>query len=139
MQATFMVKLMVSLIDELKSKGFEICNTDVTEDKIEVLTFQNDDSDYNISIFTENEEQREYLKVAGKVKKEYRRVAVTKEIEPLTRELKYGERITIERTEYAGDLLFKLTKCLDLKFSMEGIDKDATKAIALDIIGSITN
>lgn len=138
MQATFMVKLMVSLINELKSKGFEICNTDVTEDEIKDLTFQNDDSDYNISIFTEIEEQREYLKVAGKVKKEYRRVAVTKEIEPLTRELKYGERITIERTE-DGDLLFKLTKCLDSKFSMEGIDKDATRAIALDIIGVVVN
>ena len=56
----------------------------------------------------------------------------------MTRELKYGERITIERTE-DGDLLFKLVKCLDSKFSMEGIDKDATRAIALDIIGSITN
>lgn len=137
MQVTFMVKLMVSLINELKSKGFEICNTDVTEDEIKDLTFQNDDSGYSISIFKKTE-QIEYLKVAGKVKKEYRRVAVTKEIEPLTRELKYGERITIERTE-DGDLLFKLTKCLDSKFSMEGIDKDATRAIALDIIGVVVN
>ena len=138
MQATFMVKLMVSLINELKSKGFEICNTDVTEDEIKDLTFQNDDSGYSISISTGIHKREECLKLTGKVKKEYRRVAVTKEIEPLTRELKYGERITIERTE-DGDLLFKLTKCLDSKFSMEGIDKDATKAIALDIIGSITN
>ena len=138
MQATFMVKLMVSLINELKSKGFEIGNTDVTEDEIKDLTFQNDDSGYSISISTGIHKREECLKLTGKVKKEYRRVAVTKEIEPLTRELKYGERITIERTE-DGDLLFKLTKCLDSKFSMEGIDKDATKAIALDIIGSITN
>ena len=138
MQVTFMTRLKVALIEELKKKGFEIGHTDVTEDEIKNLTFQNDDSDYNIAIFTENKEQKEYLTVTGKVKKEYRRVAVTKEIEPLTRELKYGERITIERTE-DGDLLFKLTKCLDSKFSMEGIDKDATKAIALDIIGSITN
>ena len=129
---------MVSLINELKAKGFEIDCTGVTEDKIEVLTFQNDKSEYNIAISTENEKQGEYLKLTGKVKKEYRRVAVTKEIEPLTRELKYGERITIERTE-DGDLLFKLTKCLDSKFSMEGVDKDATRGIALDIIGSITN
>ena len=138
MQVTFMVKLMVSLVNELESKGFEIDNTSVTEDQIEVLTFQNDKSEYTIAISTENEKYGEYLKITGKVKKEYRRVAVTKEIEPLTRELKYGERITIERTE-DGDLLFKLTKCLDSKFSMEGVDKDATRGIALDIIGSITN
>ena len=138
MQVTFMVKLMVSLVNELESKGFEIGNTSVTEDQIEVLTFQNDNSEYTVSISTGIHKQEECLKLTGKVKKEYRRVAVTKEIEPLTRELKYGERITIERTE-DGDLLFKLVKCLDSKFSMEGIDKDATRAIALDIIGSITN
>ena len=107
-------------------------------DQIEVLTFQNDKSEYTIAISTGISKHEECLKLTGKVKKEYRRVAVTKEIEPLTRELKYGERITIERTE-DGDLLFKLVKCLDSKFSMEGIDKDATRAIALDIIGSITN
>ena len=138
MQVTFMVKLMVSLVNELESKGFEIGNTSVTEDQIEVLTFQNDKSEYTIAISTGISKHEECLKLTGKVKKEYRRVAVTKEIEPLTRELKYGERITIERTE-DGDLLFKLVKCLDSKFSMEGIDKDATRAIALDIIGSITN
>lgn len=136
MQVTFMVKLMVSLINELESKGFEIGDTGVTENEIEVLTFQNDKSEYNIAISIENDKLGEYLKLTGKVKKEYRRVAVTKEIEPLTRELKYGERITIERTE-DGDLLFKLTKCLDSKFSMENIDKDSTRAIALDILGTI--
>ena len=138
MQVTFMVKLMVSLVNELESKGFEIGNTSVTEDQIEVLTFQNDNSEYTVSISTGIHKQEECLKLTGKVKKEYRRVAVTKEIEPLTRELKYGERITIERTE-DGDLLFKLVKCLDSKFSMEGIDKNATRGIALDIIGSIIN
>ena len=138
MQVTFMVKLMVSLVNELESKGFEIGNTSVTEDQIEVLTFQNDKSEYTIAISTGISKHEECLKLTGKVKKEYRRVAVTKEIEPLTRELKYGERITIERTE-DGDLLFKLVKCLDSKFSMEGIDKNATRGIALDIIGSIIN
>ena len=138
MQVTFMVKLMVSLVNELESKGFEIGNTSVTEDQIEVLIFQNDKSEYTIAISTGISKHEECLKLTGKVKKEYRRVAVTKEIEPLTRELKYGERITIERTE-DGDLLFKLVKCLDSKFSMEGIDKNATRGIALDIIGSIIN
>lgn len=128
---------MVSLVDELKSKGFEICNTDVTEDEIKDLTFQNDDNDYNISIFTEIEEQREYLTVAGGVKKEIRYDAGF-QVEPLMKELECGERIIIKRTE-DGDLSINLRKLIDAKFSMEGIDKDATKAIALDIIGSITN
>ena len=129
---------MVSLVNELESKGFEIGNTSVTEDQIEVLTFQNDNSEYTVSISTGIHKQEECLKLTGKVKKEYRRVAVTKEIEPLTRELKYGERITIERTE-DGDLSFKLTKCLESKFSLEGVDKNATRGIALDIIGVVTN
>ena len=137
MQVTFMVKLMVSLINELKSKGFEICNTDVTEDEIKDLTFQNDNIDYSISIFTENEEQREYLKVAGGVKKEIRYDAGF-QVEPLMKELKCDDRIIIRRTE-DGDLSINLRKLIDAKFSMEGINKDATKAIALDIIGSITN
>ena len=138
MQVTFMVKLMVSLINELKLKGFEIDHTGVTEDKIEVLTFRNDNSEYNIAIFTENEKYGEYLKITGKVKKEYRRVAENFKIEPLTKELRCDERIIIERTE-DGDLLVKLTKCIDSKFSMEGVDKDATRGIALDIIGVVTN
>lgn len=138
MQVTFMVKLMVSLINELKAKGFEIDCTSVTEDEIEVLTFRNDKSEYTIAISTGIHKREECLKLTGKVKKEYRRVAENFKIEPLTKELKYGERITIERAE-DGDLLVKLTKCLESKFSMEGIDKNATRAIALDIIGSIVN
>ena len=138
MQVTFMVKLMVSLINELKLKGFEIDHTGVTEDQIEVLTFRNDKSEYNIVISTENEKHGEYLKITGKVKKEYRRVAENFKIEPLTKELRCDERIIIERTE-DGDLLVKLTKCIDSEFSLEGVDKNATRGIALDIIGSITN
>ena len=138
MQVTFMVKLMVSLVNELESKGFEIDNTSVTEDQIEVLTFQNDNSEYTVSISTGIHKQEECLKLTGKVKKEYRLYAERFKIEPLMRELKCGERMTIERTE-DGDLLVKLTKCLESKFSMEGVDKDATRDIALDIIGVVTN
>ena len=54
------------------------------------------------------------------------------------KELKCDDRIIIRRTE-DGDLSINLRKLIDAKFSMEGINKDATKAIALDIIGSITN
>lgn len=137
MQVTFMVKLMVSLINELKSKGFEIGNTSVTEDQIEVLTFRNDKSEYNIAISTENEKQGEYLKLTGKVREKWR-VTGEFQIEPFLKKLRCGDRMNIECTE-DGDLLVKLTKCLDSKFSMEGVDKDVTRGIALDIIGVVTN
>lgn len=137
MQVTFMVKLMVSLINELKSKGFEIGNTSVTEDQIEVLTFRNDKSEYNIAISTENEKQGEYLKLTGKVREKWR-VTGEFQIEPFLKKLRCGDRMNIECTE-DGDLLVKLTKCLDSKFSREGVDKDVTRGIALDIIGVVTN
>jgi len=137
MQVTFMVKLIVSLINELKAKGFEIDRTSVTEDEIEVLTFRNDKSEYTISIFTGIHKREECLKLTGKVREKWR-VTGEFQIEPLTKELKYGDRMDIECTE-DGDLLVKLTKCLDSKFSMEGIDKNATRAIALDIIGVVVN
>ena len=128
---------MVSLINELKAKGFEIDCTSVTEDQIEVLTFRNDKSEYNIAISTENEKQGEYLKLTGKVREKWR-VTGEFQIEPFLKKLRCGDRMDIECTE-DGDLLVKLIKCLDSKFSMEGIDKDATRAIALDIIGVIIN
>lgn len=128
---------MVSLINELKSKGFEICNTDVTEDEIKDLTFQNDKSEYIISIFTGIHKREECLKLTGKVREKWR-VTGEFQIEPFLKELRCGDRMGIECTE-DGDLLVKITKCLNSKFSMEGIDKNATRGIALDIIGSITN
>ena len=109
----------------------------MTEDEIEVLTFQNDKSEYTISISTGIHKREECLKLTGKVREKWR-VTGEFQIEPLTKKLRCGERITIERAE-DGDLLVKLTKCLDSKFSMEGIDKDATRGMALDIIGVVTN
>ena len=149
MQVTFMVKLMVSLINELKSKGFEICRTGVTENEIEVLSFQNEKSEYTIAISTENGKQGEYLKLTGNVKENWLATVdgnrmfwpsscchEESQIEPLLKKLRCGDRVNIERTE-DGDLLVKITKSLDSKFSMENIDKDATRAIALDILGTI--
>ena len=151
MQVTFMVKLMVSLINELKSKGFEICRTGVTENEIEVLSFQNEKSEYTIAISTENGKHGEYLKLTGSVKENWLATVdgnrmfwpsscchEESQIEPLLKKLRCGDRVNIERTE-DGDLSINLRKLIDAKFSMEGINKDATKAIALDIIGSITN
>ena len=134
MQVTFMVKLMVVLIHELKAKGFEIDRTSVTEDEIEVLIFQNDKSEYNIAISIENDKLGECLKLTGGVREKWRATEES-QIEPLLKKLRCGDRVNIERTE--DDLLVKLTKCLDSKFSMENIDKDSTRAIALDILGTI--
>ena len=151
MQVTFMVKLMVSLVNELKSKGFEICRTDVTEKRIEVLSFQNEKSEYNVAISIENGKQGEYLKLTGNVKENWLATVdgnrmfwpsscchEESQIEPLLKKLRCGDRVNIECTE-DGDLLVKITKSLDSKFSMENIDKDATRGIALDILGSIIN
>lgn len=138
MQVTFMVKLMVSLINELKAKGFEIDCTSVTEDEIEVLTFRNDKSEYNIAISTENEKQGEYLKLTGKVREKWR-VTGEFQIEPFLKKLRCGDRMDIECIEDGDHYTVKLTKCLDLKFSMGNVDKNATRGIALDIIGSIIN
>ena len=153
MQITFMIRLMVSLINELKSKGFEICRTDVTEKRIEVLSFQNEKSEYNVAISIENGKQGEYLKLTGSVKENWLATVDDDrmfwpssccheefQIEPLLKKLRCGDRINIERTE-DGKLSFsiKITKSLDSKFSMENIDKDATRSIALDILGSIIN
>lgn len=138
MQVTFMVELMVSLINELKLKGFEIGRTGVTEDEIEVLTFRNDKSEYNIAISTENEKQGEYLKLTGKVREKWR-VTGEFQIEPFLKKLRCGDRMDIECIEDGDHYTVKLTKCLESKFSLEGVDKDVTRGIALDIIGVVVN
>ena len=137
MQVTFMVKLMVSLVNELESKGFEIDNTSVTEDQIEVLTFRNDKSEYTIAISTGISKHEECLKLTGSVNENWR-VPGDFRIEPVLKGLKCGDRMNIRCVE-DGALLIKLVKCLDSKFSMEGVDKDATRGIALDIIGVVVN
>ena len=69
MQITFMIRLIMSLVDELKSKGFEIGHTDVSEDELEVLTFHKANSDYSVGISLVNGEQGECLELTGSVRK----------------------------------------------------------------------
>ena len=109
----------------------------MTEDQIEVLTFQNDKSEYTIAISTGISKHEECLKLTGSVNENWR-VPGDFQIEPLLKGLKCGDRMNIRCAE-DGALVVKLVKCLDSKFSMEGIDKNATRGIALDIIGSIIN
>lgn len=133
-----MVKLMVALVDELKSRGFEIGHTDVSEDELEILTFQNGDNDYSVGIELINGEQGEYLGLTGSVTKgKWWDTGFM--IEPLLKELKSpNDGINIKRTE-DGDVLVALTQFFDTDFSMKNVDKDATRAIAKDILGFIIN
>ena len=122
MQVTFMTRLKVALIEELKKRGFEIGHTDVTGNKIEIA-FRTVISDYAVTI-TDSET---YLKLTGKVRKKIWQIT--------------GSRADLLKEEYkiSGDENIRLMKRLDVTFSMKNIDKDATDALARDIIGSIVN
>jgi len=138
MQVTFMTRLIVALIEELQSKGFKIDLVELTEDKIEVLEFHNGDIGYNIHVSTEKGEQGEYLKISGVMIKEDRRrdwrdMGSLEEM--VMNSIGSGDKIAID---YILNVVRSI-KCLDSKFSMENIDKNATRAIALDVIGTIVN
>ena len=62
MKVTFMMKLAVSIVGELQAKGFEISYTDVTENKIDALTFHKDGYDFKIAIFMERSNKINYIK-----------------------------------------------------------------------------
>lgn len=137
MQVTFITRLIVAMVSELESKGFKIGSTDITENEIEVLVFSNNNSDYAVGVSLENGEQGEYLELTGSVRRE--RWWDTGLVEPLLTILESpNDGINIKRTK-DGDVLVTLTKFFNAKLSMENIDKNATRAIALDILGSILN
>lgn len=122
MQVTFMTRLITAMMEELKKRGFEIGHTDVSEDKIKV-TFRTVDSDYAVTI-TDN---GTYLNLTGKVRKKIWQITGSR-TESLVKEYKVSD-----------DEDIRLMKRLDVSFSMKNIDKNATKAIAKDIIGVIIN
>ena len=70
MKVTFMMKLAVSIVDELSAKDFQIAYTDVIENKINALTFHKDGYEFKIAVFTERKDRVEYLKVIGDVDKQ---------------------------------------------------------------------
>jgi len=122
MQVTFMTRLIMAMKEVLQSKNFKIRHTDVTENEIKV-TFQTDSSDYAVTI-TDN---GTYLKLTGKVRKKIWQITGSR-MEPLIKEYKVSD-----------DEDIRLMKRLDVTFSMKNIDKNATKAIAKDIIGVVVN
>ena len=133
----WILKLIFSLVSELQSKGFEIDGLVSAKDRITVFEFYKDNIKYNISIDPVKEEQGEYLKLTGFMKKENVGIAEC-QVEPVVKELKPEDNLNVYYKEGNGFSAI-LTKNFNLKFSMEGIDKDATDALAKDIIGSIVN
>ena len=134
MQVTFMTRLIVALIEELQSKGFKIGSTDVSEDEIGVLVFSNDNSDYAVDISTKNG----YLKWTGNIRRESR-WDTGFQIDPWVKELgSYDDGIHIKITE-DDYVVVVLKKYFGAKLSMENIDKNATRAIASNIIDNILN
>ncbi len=112
----------MAMIEVLQSKNFKIGHTDVSEDEIKV-TFRTVDSDYAVTI-TDN---GTYLNLTGKVRKKIWQITGSR-TESLVKEYKVSD-----------DEDIRLMKRLDVSFSMKNIDKNATKAIAKDIIGVIIN
>lgn len=136
MKVTFMMKLAVALCDELKSKEFEIGYTDVTEKRIEALTFQKDRYDYKVSIYIERKECAEYLRIVGSVEKQLWCITGA-QLEPLIDKLKYGDKIVIQGE--GNDKFAKYSHEYDIGYAMKNLDTNATVAIAKDIAGDIIN
>lgn len=131
------IKLMFSLVGELQSKGFEIDDLVSAKDRITVFEFYKGNTRYNISINPAKDEQGEYLKLTGFMKKEDIGNAECR-VESLVKELKPEDNLNIYYKEDNG-LSAILTKNFDLKFPVEDTNKDATNALAKDIISVIIN
>ena len=94
MKVTFMMKLAVLICDELIGKDFKISYTDVTENKIDALTFHKDGYDFKIAIFMERRDGVNYIKTIGSVEKQLWCITGV-QLSPLLDKLKYGDKIII--------------------------------------------
>ena len=136
MKVTFMMKLAVSIVGELQAKGFEISYTDVTENKINALTFHKDGYDFKIAIFMERRDGVNYIKTIGSVEKQLWCISGA-QLEPLLDKLKYGDKITIKGE--GNDKFAKYSHEYDIEYNATNIDLEAVLAIAKDIVGDIIN
>jgi hypothetical protein len=136
MKVTFMMKLAVSIVNELSAKDFKISYTDVIENKINALTFHKDGYDFKIAIFTERKDRIDYLKIIGSVDKQLWCITGA-QLEPLLDKLRYGDKITIQGE--GNDKFAKYSHEYDIEYNTSNIDKSAVAAIAKDIVGDIIN
>lgn len=134
MKVTFMMKLAVSIVDELSAKDFQIAYTDVIENKINALTFHRDGYEFKIAVFTERKDRVEYLKVIGSVDKQLWCITGA-QLEPLLDKLRYGDKITIQGE--GNDKIAKYSHEYDIEYATNNLDKSASVAIARDIVGDI--
>lgn len=130
------MKLAVAICDELKAKEFEIGYTDVTEKRIDALTFQKDRYDYKVSIFIERKECVEYLRMVGSMEKQLWCITGA-QLEPLFDKLKYGDRIVIQGE--GNDKFAKFIHEYDIEWPTNNLDLNASVAIAKDIVGYFTD
>lgn len=138
MKVTFIVKLMVELINILESKGFEINDTNMTEKNIEVLTFRKDDDEYDVSVSTVINDINECLLVTGTIVRA-NLCSTSYQITKILKGLKFPDHITVATNENEGDeYSVNMTKYYKSKFDMEGVNKNNLRAIAMDIIDGIT-
>ena len=136
MKVTFMMKLAVLICDELIGKDFKISYTDVTENKINALTFHKDGYDFKIAIFTERRDGVNYIKTIGSVEKQLWCITGV-QLSPLLDKLKYGDKITI--TGEGNDKFAKYSHEYDIEYNATNIDPKAVLAITKDIVGDIIN
>lgn len=132
MRVTYMMKLAVLICDALKEKEIEIGYTDVTEKKIEALTFRKDDYNYKVAIYTERREGTEYLRIVGDVEKQLWCITGA-QLEPLLDKMRYGDKITIQGE--GNDKFAKYTHEYDLEYATANIK--ANEAFAKDIVGTL--
>ena len=136
MKVTFMMKLAVLICDELIGKDFKISYTDVTENKIDALTFHKDGYDFKIAIFMERRDGVNYIKTIGSVEKQLWCITGV-QLSPLLDKLKYGDKIII--TGEGNDKFAKFIHEYDIEYATSNIDMNAVVAIAKDIVVDIIN
>ena len=132
MRVTYMMKLAVLICDALKEREIEIGYTDVTEKRIEALTFQKDGYSYKVAIYTERREGTEYLRIVGSVDKQIWCITGA-QIESMLDKLRYGDKIVIQGE--GNDKFAKYTHEYDIEYATKGINMN--EAFAKDIVGTL--
>lgn len=132
MRVTYMMKLAVLICDALKEREIEIGYTDVTEKRIEALTFQKDGYSYKVAIYTERREGTEYLRIVGSVDKQIWCITGA-QLETMLDKLRYGDKITIQGE--GNDKFAKYTHEYDIEYATTNIKMN--EAFAKDIVGTL--
>lgn len=132
MKVTYMMKLAVLICDELKAREIKISYTDITEQKIEAITFHKDDYDFKIAVFPQRRDGVEYIKIIGDVEKQIWCITGA-QIEPMLDKMRYGDKIIIQGE--GNDKFAKFIHEYDLEFATTNIKLN--EAFAKDIVGTL--